>query len=1284
MDPLSALASAAELAQLATRGWGALKASQPEYHYFWKSFEKELAPRHRDIPWDQIRARSRLDPEFISIALRAIRGERSAFDDFQHYSAAFKVPSGSQLDDAELALVLAKALRIAASEATKDYKAASRQVVGLIEGRVGELGKEVEKQISDSESNSTALHEGNRELLLDIKARLDSLAPASDRNPRSELVEHGPNDSDATAPGSHTPIHVLADPRLPPSGLLEMLQLDSPLDAELLSSAYLEMGTDGLVDSAISLSTEGRLTIDGLVTAARIAAAVGRLADAVSLHEAAAQPETIAAQTRARQLMRAAWAARARGDVQTQDRLRNSAREIDPNHPAVRLSEIVDLHDSVAELEATESFHSENTSDMSEAHAVRARAFLEQGNMESAWMEVGLSRDFDPQTSLSRQVFALLSIRRAVEAQRTDEPIDTDQLNEARAGLRELQAELQMQRRWSDAAKVSALLAECLTLAGDRDGALAIVSSIRTSAVDDMDALAALGEVAIAAGASELALRVIPEGDSRVATRLLRYDATLMVGDAESRSGALNALLEIVGSDHKENSERAAFAVLKASAEAVEIEWDETAAAVLQQTKPQLKALLESERLRITGDNAGAERILLPLATSAQPLRMLRDISVESEAFGRALDRSAQLLTGNHSDHDELQHAQILLLNDKPEDASDMFWQIARDDTADSQVRERALGKLLELTSDRRDLGAAAQVIDEWRALMPSSETGVWNSLILDLRSGRASRAFDTLQTTHLTPTSISQALILADVYLRGGDALTAVEQIRNLSDDFGRPEELESALLVSGFKLPKDADDVPDELIEDLRFRVEAYTENYPDSRFLQKFAAPKTPEEFADLIREVGGDSHEIQAAIEEGINAGSVPLNAVAATAPIGFVAKVWGRVLRLPLANGDNASLGSEIDSASNALGGGAVWDASSIYVAGGLGEFERIRAVLPGSAVSIETTEDLAGSVDSIVGPRPTATAGIDPATGGLYLHEFTEVELDAEEHYLRRMNALSGRLRSEFAGPVEADLDDELKTLYLDSDADTAWKTFAGSLLLAEKLERPLYTDDRAIRALARARGISTFGTLALIDAMASAALLTRGEHGSIRRKLAERGAIGLSASCDELIGIAEESGWRLTSQLTNAITDPAPWRSGTPSRMLELLEFLAAADSQDRDSFERWAKRVIDAASIAIPQMPRKWHAHAMLMIAWGLGEREPVLSDDTFARLARLIEEDPWIGNPPGYSQVLSAAQELLEVLLANSTLTPLEAFGVVTRRIPFEYAKQFFVGPRQDQYR
>lgn len=1235
MDPLSAIASAVELTAAAKAGLGAIERLRPGYSRFWKEFEKRLKPQYRDIPWEAIRVKSQFDSDFISLACRLIDGDPSSFSATEAYFSFIEPPPGSRLSVAQARDTVVNAAKYAASETAPDFRASERRTVGLLSGEIKQMEARVLGEISGPSGTS-------------LKGAIDALR---EKLPQLEQSDVNTTDSPSrrTAGGdtrsrSRVPLHRRRNVDLTSARLLEELSFDDPHGAAVLTDAKTNDGDAGLIEKAQDIARLGALSIDACAAAAQIAARDGELVKASELFESGSNVSGLPESDRLLQLANAAKMAFAASDIERAEALVSRGRAIDNDHPSLLLVEATRIEDPDLALAATDRIETEEPSELSQVHAIRSRAFELKDENELAWQEIAKARSIDPTTPLTNHQFALLVIRDASAKYQAFERYDESVLDDAIAGLEVLQRDAQRKKLWSDFGHITALVSEARIISANGFGAAVDLESVPMVEAMDRNARAALAETALSIGSNELALRFLDPADNRDETRLLRADATLIGSKTENWPAAVSTLSGLLDSEQIHLAKRAAFALLRAAAEHPDLEWNEFAEQILAEDRASLVRLLKAERFNASGNAAAAERTLLSGDSSAHELRLLRDLATKQADWPKALDRSRQLITTVHSERDELAHAEIMIRNEAHDDADRLLERIAQSEDNDWQVRDIAFGRRLTLLSELNDLGNADLLVDEWRRSVPQSENAIWNSLIVQLKMGDVQDATDLVKLLNPQPRNVEQAEILAQVAFQGEDAVASTEQIAKLSDQFDRPEHLEAMVVAAALGIPDDAIDVYPELVQDLQDRISAFPDRFPNSRLLKRVDAPSTPEELEQLLRELSSVTPEAAREVDSGIRLGRMPLNAAIQISRFGEVARMWANVKHLPLDFGDESSQLSETADATDAIGGGVVWDTASIFVVGGLDETERIRAALPGSAVAVQTVEDASRAAASLSGPRPVGSAGIDPLSGTPFLNEFSDQELDFEQRAVKGVLATSKSLLIE--APDSSDESDDFASALSSATIALGWKPFLSSILLAQQSNRPLFSDDRAIRRAARDKGIRTFGSLALLRAMASRDLLSEQDRAAIRRRLASHGVIGVSYSAEELIELGDAQDWRLTRSLLGAVQDPAPWRANAGQRFRDFARLLDAVDRFEPDLLAVWVHRTISAAVLALPEISRRQAVETLLLMSWTIGDSNSPMSSACFTRLVAIVEAAYWSRDTAGFSPTKSALRRLVEL--------------------------------------
>jgi len=351
---------------------------------------------------------------------------------------------------------------------------------------------------------------------------------------------------------------------------------------------------------------------------------------------------------------------------------------------------------------------------------------------------------------------------------------------------------------------------------------------------------------------------------------------------------------------------------------------------------------------------------------------------------------------------------------------------------------------------------------------------------------------------------------------------------------------------------------------------------------------------------------------------------------------------------------------ELGDAGESLGRSAIWDPSSLFVAGGLGQeiADRIRQAFPNSVISNSTLAD----ADVLTGHlgKPIGHLGYERASGQGRLSGTDADTLERE--------AACGQGRIELArklGPLpdfDPDSQAPFDQMLVDGEFPQALATSVSTLAVAKRTRRPIYSDDRYIRLAARREGLKAYGTVAVLEALVARGLLTDAERQGARSRMLASGAWGLRASSDELVRIQEAANWDITRQVRTALTDRGAWRNDILQMWERVGSFLEEAYNREPRDNDRWVVRVIDAIDTAAPEIPPVQRVHSMLVVAWQIDQFPPSNSDAFFrAVLDALRGLPPYLRGLPPIDLPLFTMDQVLAAFSA-------EAIGEDDRRALF----------------
>jgi hypothetical protein len=415
-----------------------------------------------------------------------------------------------------------------------------------------------------------------------------------------------------------------------------------------------------------------------------------------------------------------------------------------------------------------------------------------------------------------------------------------------------------------------------------------------------------------------------------------------------------------------------------------------------------------------------------------------------------------------------------------------------------------------------------------------------------------------------------------------------------------------------------------------------------------VQVLEAPKTPEGFEDLLRDLGGgDTARLQKDAIQGIVDGAVPVNVLAAAAPNSSIGRSWLGLGFLPLGFSSAENEEQELSTARDAIGGGVTMDSSSLYITAGLGasHAELVLGVLPGSVIANETLEDADAAREGVPLAGGSETVH-DPETGNfLGLRENSDAEVDLLARVADGMLDLARSLGTR-PGVVEETRSDLKEAL--DQAEARPLRALLSSLALADGSRTALFSDDRWIRSAARALEIPTFGTLALCQALVEKGILDPAGFDRIRERLVRSKAWGMPKSAEEMIAAGRRSDWRLDEYLAGALADRATWRARPSAQIQSLLRFMSEVDAARPDLADAWIQVAIFSFHRWLPDIDPTIGGRFFLELAWGIGDEDEV-SRDCFLRIVDQVRALPQ--EQRGAAPVLTALDELMRAFSEES---------------------------------
>ena len=623
--------------------------------------------------------------------------------------------------------------------------------------------------------------------------------------------------------------------------------------------------------------------------------------------------------------------------------------------------------------------------------------------------------------------------------------------------------------RWKESALIAARAAEAYALAGEDDRAREVFSSIQRLASLDEDTIIEVARSAMVSAHPEFVRELLAGEQAHPTLRLLRADAQSMADDAAVRALGAETLTALLDDAEPDMREAAAFALTAAASAHRDVSWDDRAAELLAPSHAAGLAMLHAEHLRLHDDLAGAERELLAHNTHPRVRRLLRDLAAQREDWATAKDRSRAVMRDQPTDRDRIIDAEILRQAGDIPEATARFSALAGDQQIAAELREAAHQSLVTIALDDRDYPHARDRARAWLAAFPASDAAAWNLLYTLVRQHNYTGALTLWRERSPHPDTVQQAQLAAEILHRAAPREDAIREIDQLSRRFERREEpLEGMLLVTALAAGQEGVRLPEDLRAAVGEAFARFPTQFPDSAVIRTVEAPSTAEELDEFLRDAHGDSAEAQRAFFDEIRDGSTAVSIFAAVAG-GDVAGAWGRLTFLPLGFADPQLDAHELTIAREAIGAAAVWDGSSLFVARSLPDelTAAIVQALPGSMIANTTYDDIDAAIARLpAAGSPQMTVGYDPVAGRGFAHETSAEDVARLRERMLAIHALASELDARPGTGSHAD--PRLAGIVTDEHGRLPFRTLAETLLLAQREDRPIYSDDRWIPPLGR------------------------------------------------------------------------------------------------------------------------------------------------------------------------------------------------------------------------
>jgi tetratricopeptide (TPR) repeat protein len=522
-----------------------------------------------------------------------------------------------------------------------------------------------------------------------------------------------------------------------------------------------------------------------------------------------------------------------------------------------------------------------------------------------------------------------------------------------------------------------------------------------------------------------------------------------------------------------------------------------------------------------------------------------------------------------------------------------------------SPTRRSALSMLIHLAERDRDWVRAEGHARVLAADYPEDPQILWVLVLPLFNAHLFEQAWRVVADAGLVPSNESEARAWIELATRYSTDDDVVDHILDLSAEY-RSEEFGAAVLGAVMRIPVK-DEWPPERIARYQAEADNFFTRFPESQFLERITFGSPEELLASLRERLEPGAQEFHDLARD-VALLRKPYLLIAASARRPYAAAFLQRGAGcLTIAVGDSEVLTSEVAVARAALDGDIVTDASALVTASFIpdlwpavsGAFRRI-ALLEPSRADVLTARDhiLEASGDSMAW---------DPAHSVPVMHAMSAEELDGLRRRAGWVAERALELDTVAFTHMSADLDSR----------DPLLLAALGPVDFAQSNGTVLYCDDAFLRMVARGWGVRTFGTLALMYALAEDQRIPAENVNTHIQDLRRAYCIDLPPDPEQILALAKESEWGAGPGMF-VFSRPAIWMAGAGAAAL--FESCASqAFQHDPDLLAAWLfTGIVGIGSLVAPQHVPVAAAQLLIQV-----QRIPGRDPAQFARLAQAARE-------------------------------------------------------------
>lgn len=467
-----------------------------------------------------------------------------------------------------------------------------------------------------------------------------------------------------------------------------------------------------------------------------------------------------------------------------------------------------------------------------------------------------------------------------------------------------------------------------------------------------------------------------------------------------------------------------------------------------------------------------------------------------------------------------------------------------------------ALRKLLLEVGAQRGLWQLVE--DHARALISSGDAepdARWALILSLLQRGALDEAWATYnRDAPLAPVTETQARLWLELHRHFASGETGVRSVLDVARLFRDSEQVFAAAILTIHELARDVT-LPSELTAEVQQEADRFFEAFPGSEILWRVGA----EDEANLVknlREVLPRDTQRPRELAEAVNLARYPVGVLAAAVGRSYTeVLVRGAAGVLPVHAMDPAVVELERRAAEGALDRIVVTEPSVLNIFSvAQNHWDSLSRLFASVILADSATRDLIHGRD-VLSWRSTGTLTWDEAQDRPLLIEISEEEAESAATRSAWMAntamALAVRSHPHLEHFPNADID--------------RLGSWLAAVDLAAKINAPLWSDDSALRALARSVGVAAFDSVSLFEEAVEAGRIPRDSMRLFLLDLRRAYAVELPYDEQQVLLLQAEENWE-PRRSALPITRPHFWIDGaTALRRLGVLVAEVAEHAPDK-----------------------------------------------------------------------------------------------------------------------